>query len=270
MPRKFYFDTDIFRNIGKTFENAALPNDLRGNLLVSPLSAFEVISQLSTAAGDEILRQIHAIRNWVNPERAGMLPWPDDVLLNVGFGMPMREDDFTQRMANAFKICLAATSVEPLREEAHRVKEMLDETKLRNAQDFGRLLKAARRESPKGDWFSDPWYQGIARRVNANPETRSADAIAATFNAYREFERVKLQTALKEKDYNVEKHKNDLFDAEQLIYLGSPDLYFLTCDKGFSRVNQSAQFERVMIVPLDEISDVHRVEALLRKQLSAV
>ena len=100
------------------------------------------------------------IRNWLNPERAGMLPWPDDVLLSIGFGRPMREDDFTQRMGKAFNVCLEATSVESLREEAHRVRDMLDQKKLGTAQDFGRLLEAARRESPKGDWFSEPWYRG--------------------------------------------------------------------------------------------------------------
>jgi len=44
MPQRVYFDTVSFREIGKALENAALPNDLRENLLVSPLSAFEALS----------------------------------------------------------------------------------------------------------------------------------------------------------------------------------------------------------------------------------
>ena len=85
MPRRVYFDTVSFREIGKALENAALPDDLRENVVVSPLSAFEVLSQLTIVKADEVLRQIQAIHNWINPKKAALLPWPDDVLANLGF-----------------------------------------------------------------------------------------------------------------------------------------------------------------------------------------
>lgn len=265
MPQKIYFDTVSFREIGKALENVALSNDLRENLLISPLSAFEVLSQLSIMKGDEILRQIQAIHNWINPRNAGLLPWPDDVLANVGFGKSMKDDDFTQRMERAFNVCLSATSAEPLQKEAGKLKDVMDSMKHRIAQDFGRLLDAARKESPKGDWFTEPWFLGIAKRAKADPKSKSVTDLATTFSAYYEFERVKLEVALQNEDYNVEKRQNDLLDAEQLIYLGSPELHFLTCDKGFERVNRSAQFTRVIIVAPGDLSDVRKIQALLSK-----
>ena len=265
MPKKVYFDTVSFREIGKALENAALPDDLRENLVVSPLSAFEILSQLTITKADEVLRQIQATHNWINPKRAALLPWPDDVLANVGFGKPMKDDDFTPRMEKAFNVCLNATSAGCLQEEAGKLKDMMDAMKLRTAQDFGRLLDAARKESPKGDWFSEPWFQAIAKRAKADPKSKSAGELATTFSAYHEFERVKLETALQYKDYNVEKHQNDVLDAEQLIYLGSPELCFLTCDKGFARVNKSVQARQMLIVSPQDISDLKKIEGILRR-----
>ena len=86
-----------------------------------------------------------------------------------------------------------------------------------------------------------------------------------TFSAYYEFERVKLETALQQDDYNVEKRQNDLLDAEQLIYLSSPELYFLTCDKGFARVKKSPQAARIRIVSPHDLADVTKIQALLKR-----
>jgi hypothetical protein len=265
MKARVYFDTVAFREIGRAVGKAPLSADLREHLLVSPLTAFEVLSQLSITKGDEILREIQAIHNWINPRKAGLLPWPDDVLAHVGFGQPLKEDDFTQHMQHAFNVCLAATSADTLREEAGRLKDRMDQMRARTAEEFGRLLDTARKESPKGEWFSEAWFQGIVRRVKADADARSAIQLAATFGAYHEFERVKLEVALQSTGYNPRKHWNDLLDAEQLIYLGCLELHFLTCDGGFKRVNNSPQAVRIKVVSPHELAEVNTVESLLRE-----
>jgi hypothetical protein len=278
MPQKVYFDTVSFREIGKALENVALSDDLRDKVVVSPLSFYEVVSQLTTREADEVLRQIQAIHNWINPKRAGLLPWPDDALAQVGFGKATRDDDFTQRMGKDFNVCLNETSAAPLQEEAGRMKDALDAMKLETAEGFGRMLDEARKEfaqrrengeSPKGDWFeawfSEAWFHGVVTRAKVDPNSKPVAEVAAIFSAHHVFERVKLQTALGAKSYNSEKHQNDLLVVEQLVYLGSPELCFLTCDKGFARVKQSAQAARIIIVAPEELSDVQRVEAVLRK-----
>jgi hypothetical protein len=264
MPNKVYFDTVAFRLVGQALGNSALPDDLRENIVVSPLSAFEVLSQLTITKAEEVLAQIRAIHKWINPKRAALLPWPDDVLRQVGFGLPMKEDDFTHRMSKAFDACLNADSAASLKEEAGKLKDSLDKTKSTTAGDFGRLLDLAKKDSPTGDWFSDAWYQGMAKRAKADPKSKCATELVTTFNAYHEFERVKLETALRAKEYSPEKHQNDLFDGEQLIYLGGQDMRFLTCDKGFLRVSKSPQAARIKVVSPNDLSDSQNVEKLLR------
>ena len=53
---------------------------IRDRLVVSPITAFEVLSQLSITNADEVLRQIHAVHNWCAVEGAGLLAWPDEAL----------------------------------------------------------------------------------------------------------------------------------------------------------------------------------------------
>lgn len=262
---KVYFDTVSFREIGKALKNTALPDDLREHIVVSPLSAFEVLSHLTIAKADEVLRQIQAMHHWVNSTRAGLLPLPDDALASLGFGKSMSDDDFTPRIEQAFNVCFRATSVEPLQKEAGKLKDAMDAMKLRASQDFARLLDIAKKESSKPDWFSEAWYQGIAKRAKADANSKSARELATTFSAYHEFEQVKLETALRSKGYNPEKHQNDLLDAEQLIYLGSPALRFLTCDNGFARVKKSSQAARIRIVSPHDLTDIGKTEALLKR-----
>ena len=65
-------------------------------------------------------------------------------------------------------------------------------------------------------------------------------------------------------NYSPEKHKNDLLDAEQLIYLSNPSLFFLTCDKGIANlVKNSSQAKRVITVSPEELVDAAKVEALI-------
>jgi hypothetical protein len=265
MSLKVYFDTVSFREIGKALRDTGLPDNLRDGITVSPLSVFEVLSQLTVVKADDVLQEIQAIHNWVNSKGAGLLPWPDHALAVVGFGMPVKDDDFTSNMETAFNVCLNATSAASLQEEAGKLKDAMDALKSKTAQDFARLLDAAKKESPVGDWFSEAWFQGIAKRAKADPNTKTADELAKTFSACHEFERVKLEIALQSKGYNAEKHQNDLLDAEQLTYLGCPELCFLTCDKGFARVKNSPQAQRIKIVAPAELGDPVKVEAVLRQ-----
>jgi hypothetical protein len=152
MDKRVYFDTNAFRAIGKALDNAALSADLRDRVLVSPLRAFEVLSQLCTTQGEEVLRQIQAIHNWVDPKRAGLLPWPDDALGITGFGKKVMDADFTQRMQTGFNVCLAADSVESLKEEACKLGDVIEAMKLKFAQNFGRLLKAVKTEASKREF----------------------------------------------------------------------------------------------------------------------
>src|SRR6266571_392384 len=265
MPERIYLDTVAFRQFGKAFETDALPSDLRDRILISPLTVFEVLSQLTTAEAAEVLRQVHAVLNWTNPKHTGLLPWPDDALFCVWNKKLPPVDDFTARMQKAFNVCLAAQSVEELQEDAGKLKDVMDSMRAKTAGDFGRLLDAARKEGLEGGNFSKAWFQGIANRVKADSKSKDMKEIVAALNAYHEFEESKLRVALLSKDYKPEKHQNDLLDAEQLIYLSDPFLCFLTCDSGFRKlVKKSPQTKRIIVAPPHELIDAATVEVLVR------
>jgi hypothetical protein len=265
MPERIYFDTVAFRKVGKAFEKDSLPKDLRERMLISPITVFEVLSQLTVAVADEVLSQLQALYNWTNPKRTGLLPWPNDALSGIWFQKPALDNDFTSRMQKAFNVCLAATSAQSLRDEAGKLKDVMDRMKQQTAEDFRRLVEAARKEPLEGEKFTDAWFRGIANRVKADPATKSASEIVLALNAYHEFEEAKLKIAVQNKDYNPEKHQNDLFDAEQLIYLSDPSLCFLTCDTGFQNlVTKSPQRSRINTVQLADLASAKQVEALLR------
>jgi hypothetical protein len=68
-----------------------------------------------------------------------------------------------------------------------------------------------------------------------------------------------------DKHYKPMNHVNDLFDAEQLIYLGDSTLHFLTVDKGYlNKVKTSPQRARIHRVDGSELDDSKKAEALLR------
>lgn len=265
MPERIYFDTIAFRETGKAFEKDTLPPDLRDRIIISPLTIFEVWSQLTIKDADAVLRQIHAVHNWCNAEHTGLLSWPEEALFQIWFEKLPPDDGFTKSMEKAFNVCLAADSAKTLQEEAGKLKDVMDRIKKETAQNFGRLLEAARTEPLEGEKFCDAWFRGIANRVKADPASKPMAEIVSKLNAYHEFEQSKLRNAVQSKDYNPEKHANDLLDAEQLIYLADPSLCFLTCDTGFQNlVKKSPQAARIITVRPAELADARKVEAVLR------
>lgn len=142
MPEYVYLDTNAFRYFGHAFESTSLADDLRDKMLISPLSAFEVFAQLADEReGEQVLRQVHAIRNWTNPRHSGLLPWPDDCLHQFWHGKPISDDGFTAKMQQSFNACLASDSANDLKEHALAHKEMVDQQKTLFAETFGLMLE---------------------------------------------------------------------------------------------------------------------------------
>jgi hypothetical protein len=264
--KRVYLDTNAFRYFGTAFEKTRLDSHIADRMLISPLSAFEVLAQLAGADGDTVLRQIHAIHNWTNPQHSGLLPWPDDVLYWVWFGKMPVDDGFTKKMQHSFNLCLSIQSVATIKAEATQHKQVMDDFKLSTAQNFKDILIAAKNEKKKQFDISQPWFEGIAKRVKADPKSKAASEVLSSLSAYYEYDQSKLEVALKSPTYNPTKNRNDIIDAEQLVYLPDPDLVLLTCDKGFrKRVTQSQQAGRIITVPIEDLLDAQKAEALLHK-----
>jgi len=239
-----YFDTDVFHLVGNAFANQPLSGELRERIVVSPITVLEALSQLTLKKNNEILSQIQAMHNWVNPKKARLLPWPNEAIRTWGFQKTTPADGFIERIERAINTCLCAKSAEQLRKSAARVKDALDRVKNSAEHNFRRLVESNRKEPLVGEKFSKVWVQGIAQRVSADPKSRPIEGIVSALSAYHEFEKERLKLATSNAEYKPD--KNDLLDSEQLVYLGNPALNFLTCDGGYSkRVKQSKQAKRI-------------------------
>jgi cysteinyl-tRNA synthetase len=269
MGRLVFLDTNAFRYFGIAFRDVGLSDCLRDNILVSPLSAFEVFAQLADETdGDKVLGQFRAIRNWTNPQRTGLLPWPDDMLNQLWFQRPTKDDEFRKRMEEQFNDCLAADSISALKEEAVKHRQVMDRFKLAAAQSFKDMIDLARGEKKKTVDIEEAWFRGVAKRAHAKPESKSMSEVITMLSAYFEFEQKKLKTALMSAHYNPlsRVNQNDIIDSEQLIYLGDTSLCMLTADKGFSRkVTESEQRARIVTASVSDLESARKAEGVLAK-----
>ena len=278
-PSKVYLDTNAFRYFGMAFEKKILPIEIRDKILISPLSAYEVFAQLADHDQNEadlVLRQIHSLPNWTNPQHSGLLPWPDDALLAFLTQTPVLDNDFAKRMQDSFNVILWADSLDSLKEAAQKQKQAMDEFKERMAHDFKDMLDDFRAKQGKTGKKAKPvditefWFQGILKRAKVPASSKTMSEVQSLLSAYHEFEQSKLRTALLLPEYNPlsRKNQNDIIDAEQLIYLGDPSLCMLTADKGFkSKVEKSSQAARVIVAAVDDLRDAKKAEAALRNAL---
>jgi hypothetical protein len=90
------------------------------------------------------------------------------------------------------------------------------------------------------------------------------DFVVDRLNALYVFENERMQVRAKSRNYNVDKHSNDVYDAELLIYLADPTLHLLPSDKGFRCVENSTQANRVHIADADCLRDAWCATELIR------
>jgi hypothetical protein len=65
---------------------------------------------------------------------------------------------------------------------------------------------------------------------------------------------------------NHKPDKNDYLDSLQLIYLADPQMHFVTCEKRYrKRIKSSSQLSRIHEVPVLELTDAMRAQAILAK-----
>jgi hypothetical protein len=261
-----YFDTDVFHRFASTFESCPLPDDLRPKILLSPMTMKEVFSHLALVKwGPDIHAQIKGLPNWLG-KSAGHLPWMTDAMARIAFGVPLPDDGFTQGLQDNINELLnyqldeVLDAAESLRDELDKIKNVYAGYFKDTMDYFSKTLLTEQR-------FTEVWVNGIKRRLHLENNTTPAAQVVDSLSAYHEFEFNKLKAAVASKgQYNAQKHRNDLFDAEQLVYLKDPNLHFLVIDQGYrSRVVKSPLRDRIHQATLDDLEDAGKAESLLRQ-----
>lgn len=145
---KIYTDTNVLRYFGTAFAKSSLPAELRCQLLLSPLSVMELLSQLGTEGAEEAFDAIQAVPRVHDANATGMLPWSDDLFRMSLFKLPPRTDTMTPALNNAVINALNAAKAKDLSEDGKEVRALLDEAKGEAAQNFSAVLNSWRHEGP--------------------------------------------------------------------------------------------------------------------------
>ena len=258
-----YFDANVFHYLRDALAGRKLPDDVRAKILLSPISAIEVLSQLTVQQAEKVLESLHTMRTWL-PERAGLLDWPDTFIAMAVFAIRL-DDGFFDRMQKALNICLVSDSVDALREDAQRLKQLVDQVKDGKAKERQQFLEKYRTRTFSLSELKAAFAQVATARAHAKPGQRSEEEIVGALSAHFEYENRILWKAAANKGYNFLSHKNDILDSEQLVYLADPKLHFLTCDTGFRSVEDSEQKARIHVVKPDELTDAEKATAVLTR-----
>lgn len=126
-----YFDTDAFRKVGTSLGSSALREEICRQFTISPITASEVMSQLSITDARKILESIKAMKQWL-PPTAPILDWPDDFILSRVFGKET-SDQVLKTVGKSLNICLQANNPDEIKGSAKALKDVIDHMKLQQA-----------------------------------------------------------------------------------------------------------------------------------------
>jgi hypothetical protein len=225
-------------------------------VILTPVTVTELLAQLVLGCQEEILSQIQSLRNILWVAKAEVLPWPDVMIAKI-LGKDLDDAEFDQRIHRALNHCFAADDARMISDDAVALRYILDAAKDRAVNHLKRVMISARQSAPPTkDVDNSLFVHSIASRVDANPDAIPVNEVIERLSAYHAYECEKIRVAVETKNYKPENHRNDLLDANQLVYLADARLRFLTTDRGFRKARTSSQFNRIHLVP----------EAVLRDQ----
>jgi hypothetical protein len=267
---KIYTDTNALRYLGIACKEMALPLDLRDSLLLSPMAVMELLSQLALEKDAEAaFSTLRAFPNIHNGKASGMLPWSDTAFRVSVFDLPPIADEVIPSLNSAVNDVLDAKNARSVHKLGTRFRQMLDHAKQQKVEDFSNWMKAWRSEGPLSEAdHRRAFADSIARSAKVDSAATDADYIVERLNALYLFDNIKIKRAASDKNYNPEKHANDIYDAEFLVYLADPGLHFLTSDKGFRKAEGAIQYRRIHIVRPERLTDASSAIESLRGILS--
>jgi hypothetical protein len=226
----------------------------------------ELLSQLGTEGAEEAFAAIQTLPCVHNAAGTGMLSWPDDFFRTSIFNLSPGQETIAPALNNAILNVLNAAKAEELRDDGKEMRGLLDACKGEAAKNFSALLESWRSEgSVSEEEHRAIFSRSIAHRAGVDEAKVDVDFVVNSLNALYVFENHRMQVGVQNNDYNVDKHSNDVWDAELLIYLADPTLHLLTCDTGFHRVEKSSQANRVHIADVACLRDTKCATEAIRR-----
>jgi hypothetical protein len=259
-----YLDTDAFHCLGRTFQAKPLREDLRGRILLSPITFLEALTHLTLKTKEEVLAHFRAIRNWSNPRDLRLLPWPSHAIAEFAFCTCTDDLEFPSLVEGTINSCLVSESATEFHEAAGELKNLLDDHKKQKAAQFRELVNLYPAAADTGADLSLAWVRAIADRAKVSIDARPLSEVLSKLSAYHEYEQERIKVAANNASHVPD--ENDVFDSEQLVYLADPNLHFVTCDGGYlKRIKKSPQLSRIHRIPIEVLRDSTRIEGLLAR-----
>ena len=259
-----YLDTDAFHSLGRAFQAKPLREDLRGRILLSPITFLEALTHLTLKTKEEVLVHFRAIRNWANPQDLHLLPWPSHAIAEFAFCTRIDDLEFPSFVEETINSCLVSESAAEFHEAAGELKNLLDNHKKQKAAQFRELVKLYAAAADTGADLSLAWVGAIANRARVSIDARPLSEVLFKLSAYHEYEQERINVAANNRSHVPD--ENDVFDSEQLVYLADPSLHFVTGDGGYlKRIKKSPQRNQIHRIPLDGLRDSNRIESLIAR-----
>src|SRR5260370_16193507 len=141
-----YFDNNVIRYLGQGLAGQNLPQHLRERIVLSTVSAIELVSQIAVAP-QEALTAIHAFENWLDTAHAVLLDWSETFVANHVFRLAQNEGVF-HLLQNVLGVCLRTERPNaPLIADAQRLRTFNENSKQQKAQLFRNTATALRQRA---------------------------------------------------------------------------------------------------------------------------
>lgn len=271
---RIYCDTNVLRYFSTAFASHELTPEIRDNIVVSSISVVELLSQLCDSSATQAFAAIQALKNWL-PDQAPLLDIPPIFIRVNTIGDDGSGTVAFEKITNALNWSLNAQSAIELKDASKELRSFLEQAKLSDAQTRADAVNAIRQDlrDLKRQQLTDQELRtnfkiSIAKRAGAaDPTHPSITAFTERVGAYFQYETIRLRRAIGNPNLNLlsKKRQNDLFDAEQLLYLFADRLCFLTSDQGYSGVLESPQGQRIRIVKPDSLVATNSALSILKQ-----
>jgi hypothetical protein len=264
-----YFDTVVARHIGAALGNKQLPAAVRDRIAVSPITVIELVTQLTTRQRDSVFESLRAIWHWTS-ETPLRLPWPGNfIALQFGIARQDYAVEYVNKLINAVHLQPESKVFD---EQACDFKDGMDEVKRDWTQSLsdavGDGAKVASERPLSDDELRSIFVRHVLRRADVPLTAYRVEDVVRRFSAYFDYQTRRLRIAItatkRGRRYNFTKHDNDLLDAEQLVYLADERLHFLTCDKGFERLD-SPQAHQIFVANHEQLATYRSTRQLLER-----
>jgi hypothetical protein len=255
---RIYFDTSVLRHFSVVAGKKTLSSDLQAKLVLSPISALELLSHLSNDSITQAFAIVQGMRNWLSTQTTILDIAPLFIRLNVT-GNANNSRTIFDGSTTLLKNCLCAHSMEDFRNSAKELCNFFERARLSFAQirmnsvlRLRERLHKSKQQTIHSQELHDVFVHSIATRAGVESTHPGIAPFIPKIEAHYQHQILRIRRAIENPNLSLlsKKRQNDLFGSDQLLYLAVPDLHFVTTDwQAYHHLLPTEQGKRIHIQP---------------------